>query len=516
MVLDSYCRCKRVVFFLCLAGFLCTAQGFSLRAGAAKTSITPDVHADKVYMAGFDFNRVATGVHDNLFARCLAVGAGDKSLVVCAADLIGLFHQDVLKVRSKVRAQLPEVTQVIVASTHDHEGPDTLGLWGPGPLQSGVNLKYLNWVIDRIAETAVRAVKNMQDAQMTLARDHSPLLELLQDDSRPPYVKDPYLFAMRFISAANGRPIATLVNWSDHPETLDSKNTLITADYPHWLCMYIENHEGGTAVIVNGSIGGLLSTLGSQVSLLDTETGQVAKDGTWEKAKLAGDAVGEIAVRALRLDGRHVNVDRIVIRTATIDVPLSNKLFRLDQGMGVLGYSRPVYTHGKLDEGTEEKPISFLGQLIGEYAGAGSAAAARIEKQLGGLKTVKYATGQDLRSEVDYIQFLEGSKIVAEIATVPGEIYPELVNGGITRYPGADFPDAPFEPILRPHLQSQYQFIFGLANDEIGYIIPRAEWDDAPPWLQDRPRRWYGEINSVGPGTAGVVTNALVKLIEEK
>ena len=509
-------RLQQKTFFLCLAGLLSGLQGYALRAGAAKTSITPDVHAAKVYMAGFGSNRAATGVHDNLYARCLAIGAGGKTLVVCAADLIGLFHQDVLKVRSKVEGQLPELTQVIVASTHDHEGPDTLGLWGPAPLKSGVDLKYLNSVIDRIAETAVRATKNMQEARMTLARDDSPLLQLLQDDSRPPYVKDPHLFVMRLTAAANGKPIATLVNWSDHPETLDSKNTLITADYPHWLCQYVEEHEGGTVVFMNGSIGGLLSTLGDQVSLLDPQTGQVAKDGTWEKAKLAGDAVGEMAVRTLRRDGQRVNVDQMVIRRSVIYIPLSNRLFRLDEGMGVFGYSRPVYTRGKLDNGTEEKPVSFLSQLIGSYAGGKAAEVTQIEKQLGGLKSVKYATGQDLRSEVDYIQFLDKTRVVAEIATVPGEIYPELVNGGITRYPGADFPNAPFEPVLRPHLKSRYQFIFGLANDEIGYIIPRAEWDNTAPWLLDKPHRWYGEINSVGPDAAGVVSNALVKLFEKK
>ena len=509
-------RLQQTAFFLCLAGLLSGLQGYALRAGAAKTSITPDVHAAKVYMAGFGSNRAATGVHDNLYARCLAIGAGGKTLVVCAADLIGLFHQDVLKVRSKVEAQLPDVTQVIMASTHDHEGPDTLGLWGPAPLKSGVDVKYLDGVIDRIAETAVRAAKNMQEARMTLARDDSPLLQLLQGDSRPPYVKDPYLFVMRLTAAAGGKPIATLVNWSDHPETLDSKNTLITADYPHWLCQYVEDHEGGTAVFMNGSIGGLISTLGDQVSLLDPQNGQVAKDGTWEKAKLAGDAVGKMTVRALRRNGQSVNVDQMVIRKSVIYIPLSNRLFRLDEGMGVFGYSRPVYTHGKLDNGTEEKPVSFLNQLIASYTGGNAAEAVQIEKQLGGLKAVKYATGQDLRSEVDYIQFLDKGRAVAEMATVPGEIYPELVNGGITRYPGADFPTAPFEPVLRPHLKSRYQFIFGLANDEIGYIIPRAEWDDTAPWLLDRPHRWYGEVNSVGPGAAGVETNALVKLFEEK
>jgi hypothetical protein len=106
--------------------------------------------------------------------------------------------------------------------------------------------------------------------------------------------------------------------------------------------------------------------------------------------------------------------------------------------------------------------------------------------------------------------------VVAEIATVPGEIYPELVNGGITRYPGADYPDAPFEPAIRPHLKSRFQFIFGLANDELGYIIPKAEFDDQPPWLLNREHRWYGEINSAGPDIAGAVTKALVALIDGK
>jgi hypothetical protein len=103
---------------------------------------------------------------------------------------------------------------------------------------------------------------------------------------------------------------------------------------------------------------------------------------------------------------------------------------------------------------------------------------------------------------------------MAEITTVPGEIYPELVNGGFARYPGADFPDAPFEPTLRAHLHSRYQFIFGLANDELGYIIPKAEWDNQPPWLQNKKDRWYGEVNSAGEEVADTITRALVRLMQ--
>jgi len=462
----------------------------ALQAGAAKATITPDVKAGKVYMAGFDNNRVATGVHDDLYVRCLALRAGHQTLALCEADVIGLFYDDVLKVRGKVKSQAPEVTEVIVGASHDHEGPDTMGLWGPTAFVSGLEDKYMDWLDERIASTALQAVHSLQDARLTLARDDHPLLALLQSDSRPPYVKDPYLFVMQLKPLAGDRPIATLVNWSDHPETLGGHNTLITADYPHWLCQYVEDHDGGTAVFFQGSIGGLLSTLGEDVALQDPETGKVAKDGTWRKAELFGNTVGELVTRTLK-NGQDAWVDSLVVRKAVIFAPLDNDHFRAAGALNIYKGRKPLYTDGKVDGATAEKIFPGLGKL-------------------------KYNTGHDLQTELDYIQLLSNGDVMAEIATVPGEIYPELVNGGITRYPGADFPDAPFEPTLRAHMRSRYQFIFGLANDELGYIIPKAEWDNRPPWLQNRKERWYGEVNSAGEEVAGAVTRALVRLMEER
>lgn len=464
------------------------ARAAALRAGAAKATITPDVKSSKVFIAGFGNNRVATGVHDDLYVRCLALGAGDVTLAMCSVDLIGLFYDDVLRVRERERALAPETTLLIVASTHDHEGPDTLGLWGPTPFVTGMDEKYMGWLADRIAGCAAQAVGSMQEATLTLARDDHPLLALLQSDGRPPYVKDPYLFVMQLKAAASGVPLATLVNWSDHPETLGGKNTEITADYPHWLCRYVEEHGGGTAVFFNGSIGGLLSTLGEDVALQDPDTGEVAKDETWLKAELFGTTIGGLMGRALG-SGETVEADSIVVRKAVVFAPLYNDRFRAVGTLGIYKGRKPLYTDGKIDNATAEKEFPGYGKL-------------------------KYATGHDTQTEVDYIALRSGGRIVGEIVTVPGEIYPELINGGITRYPGADFPDAPFEPTVREHLKSKYQFIFGLANDELGYIIPKAEWDDQPPWLRNKKDRWYGEINSAGPEIAGAVTRAVVALIE--
>ena len=44
--------------------------------------------------------------------------------------------------------------------------------------------------------------------------------------------------------------------------------------------------------------------------------------------------------------------------------------------------------------------------------------------------------------------------------------------------PGADFPDAPVEPAIYKQLKGPHRMIIGLANDEIGYIIPKRQWDE--------------------------------------
>jgi len=90
------------------------------------------------------------------------------------------------------------------------------------------------------------------------------------------------------------------------------------------------------------------------------------------------------------------------------------------------------------------------------------------------------------------------------------------INGGIERAPGGDFECEPVEvPPIRALMPGKVKFVFGLANDEIGYIIPKSEWDEKPPWLFGSPRQIYGEVNSTGPDTAGLLHQALRRLIEE-
>ncbi len=117
------------------------------------------------------------------------------------------------------------------------------------------------------------------------------------------------------------------------------------------------------------------------------------------------------------------------------------------------------------------------------------------------------------RSEVDVVRVGD-----LEIATVPGELYPEIADGGVEAKPGRDFDIQAVEvPPLRKEMHGKVNMIFGLANDEIGYILPKSQWDAEPPYIYDNESQ-YGEENSGGPEVAPVIHRevlALLRRLEE-
>jgi hypothetical protein len=54
-----------------------------------------------------------------------------------------------------------------------------------------------------------------------------------------------------------------------------------------------------------------------------------------------------------------------------------------------------------------------------------------------------------------------------------------------------------------------------LANDEIGYIIPKSQWDVAAPFCYGRKKAQYGESNSLGPETAPILCEAIRQLLND-
>lgn len=444
---------------IALLALACVPALAGVRAGAAVRKITPALDPGKpVYLAGFGNNRVATGVHDDLYTRCLALKSGGEPVVICAVDSIGLFLDDV----EKIRAGVPKA-KVIVAATHSHQTPDTMGLWGPREGVSGIDETYNALVVTRTIEAANAALKSMRRARATLATTHPPELDRFIDDDRPPIVHDADLVVLR-LARTNGQGIATLVNWANHPEALGSKNTLLTADFPWALCRDTESRLGGVTLFVNGALGGMQSPLGAKVR--DPRYNDFAPPESFRFAEVVGSRVADFVIDAIT-NSPVAKFDRIDYREETVKIPVTNRGFQ----------------------------------------------AASKAKLYGARKTFN-ADGTTL-TVVGLLRATRRGKPVLEAAAIPGEAYPELSAGGTERYPEADFPDAPMETPIKKQMTASHRMVFGITNDEIGYILPKAEWDEKPPYLKGAAKRWYGEINAVGPDAGPMIVDAVTRLLKQ-
>ena len=114
-------------------------------------------------------------------------------------------------------------------------------------------------------------------------------------------------------------------------------------------------------------------------------------------------------------------------------------------------------------------------------------------------------------SEVTFIRLGD-----ATVTAIPGELYPEIAVGGIENPDGADYSILPQEiPPLRNLLPGKVNLMVNLANDAIGYIIPKSEWDNSAPWIYREDEETYGEVVSLGSETAPAIHRAVVDAVKD-
>jgi hypothetical protein len=440
-----------------------------LHAGFGEADITPAVGDRPVYLAGFGRNRKATKVHDPLLARAVVLRHGDRKVALVSLDLVGLFHDST----ERVRKQLPGFTYILLSCTHNHEGPDTLGLWSPP--SAGLDRAYL----ERVEKSAVKAVRQAEAAlrpvEARLGTARAP--ELLRD-SREPYVKHDELVALRLHEPGGEKNVGLVVQWNCHPETLDSKNTEVSADFVGYTVRHLRGRHHCPVVYFSGTVGGLLTSLGVEVR---DDKGRPLADGTFEKTERYGRLVGELADRALKT-ARPVRLTPLQARARSIFLPVDNTRYLFAARLGIL--KREV--HLWKGDPSRAEPVADLAKAKGRLC---------------------------VRSEVAWLRLGE-----LEVAAIPGEIYPELVLDRVQDPPdpGADFPKAPIEPAVYKQLRGRHRMLIGLANDEVGYIIPKRQWDAKAPYCYGRKRPQYGEENSLGPDTAPLLCGAFRELASGK
>ena len=438
------------------------------------TDVNGNNKFDAVWMAGFQNKRAAQGVKDDLMAVTAVIDDGQTRIGIICADTIGLMRKFVLSVREDVPEEWG-LDYIMVHATHNHEGPDTQGLWGSGFLKSGVDEGYMEQLKKDFLSTLKMAINNLEPAEMSLALiPTNPLTPI--KDKRKPIVIDDDIRAILF-NRPDGSIIGSLINFGIHVELTWDKNLELTADVAGYLRRGISegiyyNDQlvsaglGGTTLWLTGNIGGLM-TSGPTDPIYDPVLKKTLTKPSHAKARTYGYSLANSVIEAFQAgDFKQSPKPSITVHSTEIESGIENFMLSLGTLLGVID-TDPEFSF---------KP-PFMRYL----------------------------------SEVAFIQIGDAS-----ITGVPGELYPEIAVGGIENPIGADYDITPQEV---PHLRSQFpdklNLMVNLANDAIGYIIPKSEWDDEAPWIYGENEETYGEVVSLGPNTALIIHENLIKLIEE-
>ena len=432
---------------------------------------------DTLWLAGYEPTRAARGKHDGIRAMAAAFDDGRQSLILASIDAVGFSRDDVLDVRDRVRRALgkePGPGRILIAATHTHGAPDLLGLWGGEPGRSGVNDAYAREVIRRLTQVILQAWRQRQPARLAAGLVFPPGEADLQNDSRPPRIYDRGVRYLR-VTGAGGKALGNLVFWSTHPETTGGANLLVTADFPHYLRDGVRRGIrydgqvkleglGGLTLYFTGAIGGLLST-NHDTKVHDPWLKKDFIQPGFAKARAEGYRLAAAVIRHYRAGKATVFRDTTLsVRDVVFDLTVSNPAF-----------------------------------VAGIRAG---------------IIRRRFHRDPVVRTEISYTALGP-----LRLLGVPGEIYPELVNGGVENPAGADFAGAAAElPPLRQLMGGSFAAVIGLADDELGYILPRGQWDEKPPWTYGLTRAPYGEVNSPGPETGPVIHRqaaALIRRVEK-
>lgn len=451
---------KRLLAALVLSLGMVPVPVRALEVGFGEVEITPELGDGKrVWLAGYGMHRAATGVHDPLMARCVVLGDGERKIAFVSVDLVGLQYPAV----QEIRKGLPEISYVLVSSTHNHEGPDVIGMWGKSPFHYGVDDDYVAETVRRVVQLVKGTAGRMEgevDAAYGTAEDAT-----LLKDSRLPAVLDAVLRVLVFTRRDTGERVGILVQWNSHPESLGSRNSEITADFPWATVAALKERYQCPVAYFTGAVGGLMAP--------------PAGPTTFAYAEQHGKAVAALAGQAIE-SAAPIVLTPMTVRARTIYVPVRNVLYRLARTMGVLRREGFVWTGNS----------SERGEVMSKKNAAQTLA---------------------IESEVAYLGLGE-----LAVAGIPGELYPELVYGKFQEPadPAADYPDAELEPTIVGVLGERKWILLGLANDEVGYLIPQRQWDRKRPFAYGRKNSQYGEINSCGPEAARVVMEEFVRCVK--
>ncbi len=430
--------------------------------GFGKEILTPDDVKDKKYfIAGYDSNNKAEAVLDDMFARAIYIddNKGNGGIIICAIDAVGMSRKDINDIRKLVfeSKETGKLKSLNICCTHTHSAIDTQGLWGEKIYKSGRNEEFMTELKKKTANAIINAYKNRTQGKLYFSKIET---EDLQFDCRTPETFDQNLNRIHFVPNDKEKKEIFVVNFASHAELLGSKTKTISADFPCYTIKEMEEeHKNCEVVYINGAIGGMISA--KEIKAVYRNTIDCK-----EYTKEFGENLGKLAIN---LKDEEEIEPIINIKSKQINIPVENFVLTLAR---------------------------FLKVLNNDF--------------------IKKNKDAFVISEVGYLVL--GKKQIA-MFLIPGELFPELYNGEfLNSETSANKCEADYTPLINM-TDIKNNFVIGLCNDELGYIIPKNDFylNEKTPYINSGNdhlnRNHYEETNSVGPRVAETILDSMACLV---
>ena len=309
------------------------------------------------------------------------------------------------------------------------------------------------YYMENLMNAAVYAAKEAyEDRSAGMLYYGSAIPEDLLYDSREPAEYDPAIHQLRFVSEDSTKHGIRLISYGAHAESLRGDNRMLSRDFPGALSDIVEASCGDRLLFMPGAIGGLIMTR-ELLEPFDAEANMIAT------AERMANAI-------LSITDEEKLAPSLRYSRVSLGIPLDNTFFFFAKFLGILDNA--------ICEGASD-------------------------------------TGYLLKSELGVLSV--GS---VAFALIPGEIFPELVNGrGLTD----EDPEALMSIASRYGVEKL--LILGLCNDEIGYIVPPSNFlvNDELPYIEtvtdSTGENHYEETNSLGKRTAELIAVAFEQALEQ-
>ncbi len=222
----------------------------SIKAGFSIRDISP-LHPMALY--GYPHvQRISTGIHDPLLATATVLhNQYGKRICLISLDILMIGPAVARDLRQAVASAIKSTEEnVMISCTHTHSGPVTSRLigWGNDPTIPPVATDYLDFMKTQVVASAKEALQEMRDAE--LAWTTADATGVGGNRLSSGGLTDPECGILMLRDTDSRQPLGLVMIYGMHPTVLHEDSTLVSADFPYYTRLHIQEHLGSSLPVL--------------------------------------------------------------------------------------------------------------------------------------------------------------------------------------------------------------------------------------------------------------------------